>query len=206
MVEQIQQLLIYALWLTGLQEGLLEVLLGEHGRQRGQGLRLSEDGREELLDLFGGDFSFFGEVGEHLVDLVIRHRKRKVIISFGRSIGKVQISDELAEVDVPVGIFVDVVEHRLGFFLGDGGVEQPHLPPELLEGDEVVSVGVEQLKHALQFFVGGRIFSLLFYGMDDVSELVEVDVSVLVDIAVLEDAVRRILLVAKEAALLQILP
>lgn len=101
---------------------MLEILLGQHSRQRWERLGLSENRREELFDLFRGDFSFLGEVGEHLVDLVIRHRKLKVIISFGRSIGKVQVSDELSEVYVAIGILIDIVEHRLGFFLGDRGV------------------------------------------------------------------------------------
>lgn len=181
-------------------------MLGQHSRQRWEWLGLSENRREELFDLFRRDFSFFGEVGEHLVDLVIRHRKLKVIISFGRSIGKVQVSDELPEVYVAIGILIDIVEHRLGFFLCDRSVQSPHLPPELFEGNEVVAISVEEFKDVLEFFVGRRVFSLFFYGVDDVSELIEVDVSVLVDIAVLENAVGCILLVPEEATLLKILP
>lgn len=70
----------------------------------------------------------------------------------------------------------------------------------------MVAISIKEFKDVLEFFVGRRVFSLFFYGMDDVSELVEVDVSVLVDIAVLENAVGCILLVSEEATLLEILP
>lgn len=66
----------------------------------------------------------------------------------------------------------------------------------------MIAISIEQIKYALQFFIRWRIFSLFLNSVNDVSELIEVNVPILVDIKVLKNAIRCVLLVPKEATLI----